>query len=548
MSNATSYAISIFPEPNSLSIEDIRLKKTLTDKLQASQDRMNGLVEYEYYNYKTLTRLTDNADISIEVAFGKFEILNKKLRVYKIPCTMMGQDPTLKNIKECPAYYYTVTYSLPFILKITDKSGKIINIESTNENDTIMYGYSQLSGHLQVAKLDEAYNQPGTVSYLAKEAMKSKIEKLVDPVQQIISFYKEDEKLDIAAGSGKAFDYTELTTTQSAVVDALSKYKTSGADPSAVLTSALTVWNKELSSSDLNNKQARINLKVTVGLLRNKVIAYLYLYDLPNAEKTMAELSRTFAALFNQTDKADLKKLEEKISRMKKMGINLNANKFLLKEAPVKADKVFEKMTTDLSNTSLDPIKGGPKYTEFKADYENYIGSAVAETGKTVTSKKEDLTKSMINMAVSGSASENKDYKTRIVNDPGKEEVSLKLFPFAGDSFKTLPVEVCNLTDLTLLNATGIDDFNTIPPEIGNLVNLKKLNLYSNSNLKSIPSTIGKLTKLELLDVSNCTSLTDLPDEITSLKNLKSLFVKGSGIPASRITALKAAMSGCKIK
>jgi hypothetical protein len=77
-----------------------------------------------------------------------------------------------------------------------------------------------------------------------------------------------------------------------------------------------------------------------------------------------------------------------------------------------------------------------------------------------------------------------------------------------------------NTTELNLSGLTG-----SIPPEIGNLTNLTILNLHYNQLTGSIPPEIGNLTNLEWLDLSYNQLSGSIPSEIGNLTNLTYLWL-----------------------
>ncbi|NOY36863.1 MAG: T9SS type A sorting domain-containing protein [Chlorobi bacterium] len=87
----------------------------------------------------------------------------------------------------------------------------------------------------------------------------------------------------------------------------------------------------------------------------------------------------------------------------------------------------------------------------------------------------------------------------------------------------TIPHEIGNLTDLTLLSLEENQLAGSIPTEIGNLTNLSVLRLYNSQISGLIPSEIGNLTNLTFLDFNSNQLTGSIPVEIGNLTNLEFL-------------------------
>ena len=89
----------------------------------------------------------------------------------------------------------------------------------------------------------------------------------------------------------------------------------------------------------------------------------------------------------------------------------------------------------------------------------------------------------------------------------------------------SIPVELGNLTNLTLLWLHENQLSGSIPSELGNLANLTLLLLHKNQLSGSIPSELGKLTNLEYLRLQNNKLSGSIPVELGDLTNLKGLYL-----------------------
>jgi len=92
----------------------------------------------------------------------------------------------------------------------------------------------------------------------------------------------------------------------------------------------------------------------------------------------------------------------------------------------------------------------------------------------------------------------------------------------------TIPAEIGNLTELTILDLYTNQLSGSIPPEIGNLTKLTKLNLHRNQLTGSIPPEIGNLTKLVYWYMRNNQLTGSISPEIGNLTKLKDLYLNGN--------------------
>ncbi|CAJ1950726.1 unnamed protein product [Cylindrotheca closterium] len=127
----------------------------------------------------------------------------------------------------------------------------------------------------------------------------------------------------------------------------------------------------------------------------------------------------------------------------------------------------------------------------------------------------------------------------------GLRVLNLGVNPFGFPFLSPFPVELTQLSDLTILGLAFCFLQGTIPTEIGRMTSLATLFMYGNSLEGPIPSEIGNLTRLQAFEVPDNVLRGQLPSEIGRLTSMSSMTLSnnlfGGSIPSEigRLTGLK---------
>ncbi|MFW5761777.1 MAG: hypothetical protein ACOCXH_12430 [Cyclobacteriaceae bacterium] len=279
-----TYKINIYPGSLDIEQQDIKEKRGLIAKLKNAKPN-------DLYFAKQYQLTADNPDAHIEVAYGDFQIVGESLHDHEIPCNR-GEKITKESITKCPAFYYSVEFSLPVYITVSDKSGKVLMAEKLPAEGYTDFGYddSKLSGFLTTNELKEAYAAKGSQVVL-ENAFENKLEEAEDVIQQAFAFYYNEHRITVASAKDKDFDYSTLDDAQA---QAIAAYETLATDPTGIqfkngIQKPIEIWNNEVQSLDKYDKKARINSKIGAELNQNLALAYMFSRDFSNASKHIQE-------------------------------------------------------------------------------------------------------------------------------------------------------------------------------------------------------------------------------------------------------------------
>ncbi|MBL4654509.1 MAG: hypothetical protein JKY33_01630 [Bacteroidia bacterium] len=229
-------------------------------------------------------KVKENADIIIEVKFNSFEIVKRD----DGQRTITNKDKT-KTTK----YFYTVEYTFPVSYKIMTKDGEEISakeLHSYNERLTAEFGMFISKNQLQ-NEYEE--NKGKFIRDTRKAAIQHEMAGIKMLLDNNYAYLDMTKKFGVYTGKAKKQNYDDLNAAQK---DAMRAYSLMNANSDwgeieTLLKSAIVVWEKAFLESDLNNRKARINPKISGYVAFNLAYAYLWLNDFSNAKRYAAEVS-----------------------------------------------------------------------------------------------------------------------------------------------------------------------------------------------------------------------------------------------------------------
>ena len=445
----------------------------------------------------------DISNIKVDFCIGNMKFVANNLKKTTNACKPKGGS--IKDAKAIEVFYYQVAVLEPVsYLKISDNQGNIQYMERTTDGSQGFVDFGKDQCYWAEPVLKSAY-QKEKANFEAKsqkEITKETMKKAREFLNGALFFTYIPQQIEVNYVKDKKQDYSDLERASSVALAGYEGIKDNAEDKDAQskLQQAVSMWEKAMAESNTDNKDARINRKVTLALAENLGTAYMYLMEFDKAEKVVSDaLALEKNITTNGTQ--DRKALLEMIKANKK-GYMIN------KDIPIN------------NNTANIQIQehSSSEIGSFTEEYKKYANEAMAQDIKT------------------GNDEYNKAVESGEVNPYQRFVVDV-----AGGASLTLP----DLGAKLIKDPAG-DKLDEFPEAITELTNVTTLTLRGN-NLKSIPPDIGKMTNLKKLNLAN-NQLTTLPDEIGELKNLKNLILKGNNISPKEVSRIQSLLPNCDIK
>jgi Leucine-rich repeat (LRR) protein len=308
--------------------------------------------------------------------------------------------------------------------------------------------------------------------------------------------------------SNKEFDYSEL---QKAAEKAVEGYTALNKDAfneagKQKLQEAIELWKKEVATTDIQNRKARINKRSAGRLYKNIGLAYAYLRDYKSARENIKSALKLYPSMSNNST-VYWEQLGERFYHQQKY-YEMNKD----------AEVVLDQPKVNVEN------RGIAGYNDVRSGYQAFLGNEMSDQIATAKKEREEAIAS----------GEENPYKTQMVHSatqgymlmiPNLSSATLTSLADMKNAMKKLeefPVEICELTQLNQL-------------------------ILKNNKIKTIPTDIGKLVNLTKLDLAK-NQIASLPSELGELKKLKTLVLKGNPLTDGEVDKIQKLLPKCKIK
>lgn len=467
----------------------------------------------------------DVSGVTAQLVQKDMKFLGRKLATttQDTVCNALQQKLGLKG--NYVNHYYAMSFSEPdplMLLKSAD--GKLIYAKRVSPamEPADRYGKGCMSSQ---ASLDKALKEKGR-SY-SPQAFKNKM--LSDTAKAVRKDLKtlllpEFRKTKFKLYSAKGDQYQNLNR---ALQISLTTYKNMQDRPITkedqnALNQSIDIWKKALEETDLNNKEARINKKLTTHLYHNIAMNYMAMADFQNAVKSLQRINQIWAgSRFTSTYFDPDKYSREALRRERAYKLSPNTAR--------NTKNILNRIKEIKQQSGKIPLKllESPVYTSVQKQVVAYEQSVKQNRQEQVQTAQRATTSS-------------NPYAGQVAYTAMQGYTLFLMSRQTGFS-----KQICELKQLNYIHVAG-GDITTLPAEIGQLKELKVLTLNGNK-ITRLPPEIGLLPKLEKLNLAK-NQLTSLPEEIGQLKNLKKLNLKKNKLPKSEIEKLKRLLPKTKIK
>jgi hypothetical protein len=245
-----------------------------------------------YIELPGFSRSSDNSDIKITVILDGFRTAYLEKRKIDPNAPAPGTVTLVNNTTPKPVtYVYEAKIKHVVSIKIEDGKGNILKQEivpGTGDYLVVKTAEFKSSAELEMYwgsnKNGWLYEQD---NFIYTESMK----KLREYLASTFGYVKMERKTSLAIVKDKKVNYDEYSFAFEKAVQGYSMLNTERrSEGEALLKEALDKWNKALQESDVNDKKARIDAKVTEATIINCAEAYMWLNNFTEAENYLLKL------------------------------------------------------------------------------------------------------------------------------------------------------------------------------------------------------------------------------------------------------------------
>jgi len=468
--------------------------------------------------YRVDAYLNDKGQIVKKEIYDKesgVSISNGRVGYRKIDCQDNGR---------VSQSFFETPYTGEIAVLIRDKESKeVFYAEVANINGILTTQAGECSKELKIKSLRSLYEDNREAVYEGvKKLIAQEQDRIVRRiVRKSVLFGEEKVYFKVADVESKSFEYPGMEEAFQLAKEAYANYREVGVNRESVdkLEKAIVVWEDLLKESDLNDKNAKVNLKVTRALHNNLRMAYALMLDYEKA-------------LYHERKASQLKNMNQTSFETQFLNLQMAYNKNI-NWGKSGIDKVQELYKESQSNSPVSILNlGEGKFSSLIEIAANYSQK------NTIVAGGEDVPKSSVGGGIA----------SQVTYSPFEGHMIYMYGGYGSDwpQYQSLPEDICVLTHLKNITITS-NEISKLPGCITKLVALETLNL-KNNKLQEFPVEITKLVSLEKLDLSG-NDISSIPDDIGNMKNLKKLVLKNTKISKSQVKSLKGILpKKCKVK
>jgi hypothetical protein len=310
--------LPLYPLSEEIKTYEARLVIEIPEEM-GKPDQLNN----QYLKIQGYEKVKDGGDLIIDLVFGKFALVGKELKTDEVYNINAGE-----NMK---GYLYQIHCEYPVTLTVITGNGKeILRQEVKPDKDILNFDFGKWE--YSVENLNNKFNEKQEKLLLEKQG--KYIKSVLNQVKNILNgnygYPEKSDKIKIASGKGKKFNYQDLETAFGHTENAFEKL--TNKDNTDLIhqefNAAIEIWKKAILESD-GGKKSRISPEIKMMLLYNCAVANMWMN---NFEKATADLAEATNLVTNKTRSGhqnQLKEIKESIEDKEKRYLaNQSARRF----------------------------------------------------------------------------------------------------------------------------------------------------------------------------------------------------------------------------
>ena len=261
-------------------------------------DQLNN----QYLKIQGYEKVRDRGDLKIDLVFGKFRLVGKELITDEVYNINAGE-----NMK---GYFYKIHCDYPVTLTVITVNGKeLFRHEVKPDKDILDFDFGKWE--YSVENLNKKFNEEQ--AKLLQEKQEKYIKSVLNQVKNRLNgnygYPGKSEKIKIASGKGKKFNYQDL---EKAYIHTEKAFESFTNKDNAELihqefNAAIEIWEKAILESD-GGKKSRISPEIKMMLLYNCAVANLWMN---NFDKAREDLTEAISLVTDKTRSGNQDLLEE---------------------------------------------------------------------------------------------------------------------------------------------------------------------------------------------------------------------------------------------
>ena len=299
--------LPLFPLSEDIKTYETRLIIEIPEEM-GKPDQLNN----QYLKIQGYEKVRDGGDLKIDLVFGKFVLVEKKLKTDEVYNVNAGE-----NMK---GYLYQIHCEYPVTLTVITGTGKeILRQEVKPDKDILNFDFGKWE--YSVENLNKKFNEEQEKLLLEKQEkyIKSVLNQVKNRLNGNYGYPEKSTKIKIASGKGKKFNYQDLEMafahTEKAFEGLTNKNNTDLIQKE--FNAAIEIWGKAILESD-GGKKSRISPEIKMMLLYNCAVANLWMNDFEKARDGLAEATSLIIDKTPSSDKNLLTELKDNMENKEK--------------------------------------------------------------------------------------------------------------------------------------------------------------------------------------------------------------------------------------